>query len=1139
MFAGILLFFLAGYVTAAPPRVIKTVPQNGDRSVDPGLRKIRIEFDQDMSQQGYSMCGGGPDYPKTIGKPRWINRRTIVMGVKLQPNHEYKLSVNCPSYKNFKNLQGQPAVVYPVEFKTGSVKEKVVKSPRLLLRRGLYAEETEGNLDKAIEIYEQIIDEASHYRQVAAKATYQLGMCYLKKGEKNQAAEYFQQVISTYSLQKTLAKRAQEQLEKIGVSASAKGNLFEILGGNVCSYLGNKYGEVCAEAGMKKLYSNSHIYFVDSDFVLRMGGMGYVYNWTGKPITENYRISGTKKTNLKYYDVPGNEMDIEIIPDEQRKGFYHIYWNPKEPLGPGECFNYGWATDGSKKLSGIRNSSVYPLTMQNHFGDHCYETFFLVVPEGTTIVNRSEEYTKMKNFQEWDIYWWEKEVPENTNNVVNVSLQKVPQYTQQMHNEIEPNGLIHFKNPHNFTNICTTPMTSTTFINSDFVNVTAMYYKNGQPVKYTTTHEGNHFRYNITFDKPVLPGETIEGTVEGTITGLIKPVASMPDTYQYYMNHSPSTNVPTLRVETYLLPKGAEVISTSPGMKKSEKNSRIELAVKKIIPAGGSLLTTFQYRLTGAKLASSEPLKLESAPWVDGEMLRFNLNTMTGMKIGEIIYTAQTARSEKESIWRIESYMNITVNKTQQYTTVDAALDDFAPVFGRTKNQLGDFTAEYKPDKVKLTVTAGEKETTREIKLDSAVYDNEQVLYLIRRMPLQEDYTARFQIFPVQSGAVSECKIAVTGKEKLTVSAGTFDCYAVELTVYVGQVKALEHHLWISTDRHQYLVKYDSGQAIVELAEIGLKTATAKNIELSEYGISLRLPGGWFHTENPTMGVYRFSVQLISPQIKSWLVLTGGERVSAFDSARTAADMDIQVLKGFFKNYTVRQDSWTDLTVDSMPAVSFQADYEDKAAQMVEYRTYILGKSMIYWFVLRIDKDKFEEGKPEFDAIVNSFRLNRNALRAKKLDADDLNGKGWQLWNQRKFAEAEKLFQQAVTKDPTLANAWNGLGWSQLNQGKKLNAKASFEKCVELEPTHAAALNGLGWFAKGQGKTEEAISHWEKAVEATPNATAALNGLTTTYMELNQYDKAVKYYKMWLKAEPDNADARAGLKKARAKLKRR
>jgi len=1087
------------------------------------------------------------------------------------------------------------------------------KPASVLLQEGLYAEEIEGDLEAAIKIYKQVIAEVKAAQQTAAQATYRLGMCYLKKGQEEKAAEYFQQVVSNYSAQKVVVERANKQLEKIrpiddiisrsyvihyravdqskdalellnrnhpkGVkthhanryrkngitinsictdtkegkekivavidgsdelelvkvdSPQSKGNLFEILGGDVCSYLGNKYGEVCAEAGMKKLYSHSHIYFVDGDFVLRMGGMGYIYNWTGKPITENYRISGTMKTNLKYYDIQGNEMDIEIIPDKLRTGYYHVYWNPKEPLGPGEFFNFGWVREGSKQLSKISGGTGYSLTMDNRFGSHCYETFFLVVPEGTVLASQSEEYTKMKNFQGWDIYWWKKEVPPNTGHTVNVVLAgkqgksfpefegcrvketlkvkvakpvyewwmkepavtktiyensaltinwDVPKellaksevfavsvlqygidihdydssmwfetdipttarstqyghpwkgvahkigtsrkakslttgeykvflyafgnlgsdrswptvlkdnltgvavaqltvkpmpYTQISINNIQGDGTIKMKNIIHEKNTSGTPATTKSFINSDFVHVEKMFDNQGRPIEFTARHEGNIYRYNLTFDEAVLPGEAMFYGSEGTITDLIKPVRGSDDEFQYFMTHHPGTDQPTRRIEVFRLPEGAELISTAPpNMQRREKSGRIELYVEKIVPAGGSITTALKYKLSGAELASAEPLKLEPAPWVDGEMLRFNLNTMTGMKIGDIIYTAETAEVEGQSIWRVESYMNVTANKMQQYTRVDAVLDDFAPLFGRTKNQMGDFEAEYGPDKVELTVTAAGKQTTREIRLDSAVYDNEQVLYLIRRMPLQEAYSTQFSIFPVQSGTVTECKITVTGKEKLTVSAGMFDCHAVELTVYVGPIKALEHHLWISADQHQYLVKYDSGQAIVELAEIGLKTATAKKIEFSEYGISLQLPAGWYHMENPTMGVYRFSVQLISPQMESWLVLTGGERASAFDSARTAANMDIEVLKGFFKNYTVREDSWTDLTVDSMPAVSFQADYEDKATQMVECRTYILGKSMIYWFVLRVEEDKFEANRDEFNAIVKSFKLNR------------------------------------------------------------------------------------------------------------------------------------------------------------------
>ena len=147
-------------------------------------------------------------------------------------------------------------------------------------------------------------------------------------------------------------------------------------------------------------------------------------------------------------------------------------------------------------------------------------------------------------------------------------------------------------------------------------------------------------------------------------------------------------------------------------------------------------------------------------------------------------------------------------------------------------------------------------------------------------------------------------------------------------------------------------------------------------------------------------------------------------------------------------------------------------------------------------------------------------------------EAENLASEAWKLWQERKLAEAEGKFQQAVKKDPTNSNAWNGLGWAQLNQGKPANAKEAFEKAVAIEPKQAAALNGLGWIAKGQGKTDEAIAYWKKAVEAVPTATAALGGLAQTYAELGQYDKAVEAYQQWLKSEPENQDAKAGLKKA-------
>lgn len=109
---------LAGTALADPPKVIKAVPDNGDTGVDPGLEFLRVEFDQDMQQGGYSWCGGGDSFPEGRGRPRWESPRVCVFPVQLKPNHQYHLSINCPAAQNFRGVSGEPAEIYPISFRT-------------------------------------------------------------------------------------------------------------------------------------------------------------------------------------------------------------------------------------------------------------------------------------------------------------------------------------------------------------------------------------------------------------------------------------------------------------------------------------------------------------------------------------------------------------------------------------------------------------------------------------------------------------------------------------------------------------------------------------------------------------------------------------------------------------------------------------------------------------------------------------------------------------------------------------------------------------------------------------------------------------------------------------------------------------
>ena len=109
-------------VLAVPPKVIETVPKNGDQNVDPSLQEMRFVFDQDMASGGYSICGGGPQLPKMAGRPRWVDKRTLTARVTLEPDHEYRLSINCPSATNCRSAAGEPAAPYPMTFKTAAGK---------------------------------------------------------------------------------------------------------------------------------------------------------------------------------------------------------------------------------------------------------------------------------------------------------------------------------------------------------------------------------------------------------------------------------------------------------------------------------------------------------------------------------------------------------------------------------------------------------------------------------------------------------------------------------------------------------------------------------------------------------------------------------------------------------------------------------------------------------------------------------------------------------------------------------------------------------------------------------------------------------------------------------------------------------
>jgi beta-lactamase regulating signal transducer with metallopeptidase domain len=109
-----------------PPRIVSTAPKLGETDVNPSLMEITVIFDRDMGQ-GFSWTGGGPEYPPIPEgqKPKWRDKRTCVLPVKLEAGHFYRVGINSASFQNFRSQDGEPARPSAIYFTTQGASDEL------------------------------------------------------------------------------------------------------------------------------------------------------------------------------------------------------------------------------------------------------------------------------------------------------------------------------------------------------------------------------------------------------------------------------------------------------------------------------------------------------------------------------------------------------------------------------------------------------------------------------------------------------------------------------------------------------------------------------------------------------------------------------------------------------------------------------------------------------------------------------------------------------------------------------------------------------------------------------------------------------------------------------------------------------
>lgn len=367
-------------------------------------------------------------------------------------------------------------------------------------------------------------------------------------------------------------------------------------------------------------------------------------------------------------------------------------------------------------------------------------------------------------------------------------------------------------------------------------------------------------------------------------------------------------------------------------------------------------------------------LALGPIPWENGERLQMKLKLPSGVELGAMTYWADFVETNGRKTWRVGAYTNLPGMNAISNVEVDA--ETFRPITSRWKHALlGDVSATYGPTEVECHRVGGDEPFT--ISVDQQVFDNEQFVHTLRRLPLAEGYKTTIPtIATLGAKAVLPIGVEVAALEKADVPAGSFNCYKVKLSI--GQT------FWISDDPHHYAVKFEAGGAVGMLTSISVRKPGELAIyQDNEFGISFKIPTNWMVDAFSRDGNDVARLLFVDPNADVMmaglsLVQTDSLSANSRTSPRAWAEHNIKGdARNVSKDAKVRDNSWKNYVVAGRPGISYLFDFVENEKRRTRFSLHVIGPKYSEQFVLVCDTDKFDELLKSFEQIITSYRTTK------------------------------------------------------------------------------------------------------------------------------------------------------------------
>ena len=140
-------------------------------------------------------------------------------------------------------------------------------------------------------------------------------------------------------------------------------------------------------------------------------------------------------------------------------------------------------------------------------------------------------------------------------------------------------------------------------------------------------------------------------------------------------------------------------------------------------------------------------------------------------------------------------------------------------------------------------------------------------------------------------------------------------------------------------------------------------------------------------------------------------------------------------------------------------------------------------------------------------------------------EAFDLNKKGLEALENKRFDEALDAFNKALQVLPDYEDAENNRGVAYFRKGNIGDAQKIWEALASKNPKYATASYNLGLLYLHEHRPEAALQLFERALKANGRFVEALVRYGTTELELGKREKGVEYLHKAYKLAPKHPDA--------------